>query len=146
MTELTFVADGVQMPSIDKSLMRRWIDAVARDFGKSVGDISYIFCNDEKILEVNRQYLQHDYFTDIITFDYSRMHRISGDMFISLDTVESNAEGLGCKYETELYRVIIHGILHLCGVNDKGAGERAIMEGHENTALQLLSELQNPTK
>ncbi len=146
MTELTFVADGVQMPSIDKSLMRRWIDAVARDFGKSVGDISYIFCNDEKILEVNRQYLQHDYFTDIITFDYSRMHRISGDMFISLDTVESNAEGLGCKYETELYRVIIHGILHLCGVNDKGAGERAIMEGHENKALKLLSELQNPTK
>ena len=146
MTELTFVADGVQMPSIDKSLMRRWIDAVARDFGKSVGNISYIFCNDEKILEVNRQYLQHDYFTDIITFDYSRMHRISGDMFISLDTVESNAEGLGCKYETELYRVIIHGILHLCGVNDKGAGERAIMEGHENKALKLLSELQNPTK
>lgn len=146
MTELTFVTDGVQMPSIDKSLMRRWIDAVARDFGKSVGDISYIFCNDEKILEVNRQYLQHDYFTDIITFDYSRMHRISGDMFISLDTVESNAEGLGCKYETELYRVIIHGILHLCGVNDKGAGERAIMEGHENKALKLLSELQNPTK
>ena len=74
------------------------------------------------------------------------MHRISGDMFISLDTVESNAEGLGCKYETELYRVIIHGILHLCGVNDKGAGERAIMEGHENKALKLLSELQNPTK
>lgn len=146
MTELTFVTDGVQMPSIDKSLMRRWIDAVARDFGKSVGDISYIFCNDEKILEVNRQYLQHDYFTDIITFDYSRMHRISGDMFISLDTVGSNAKGLGCKYETELYRVIIHGILHLCGVNDKGAGERAIMEGHENKALKLLSELQNPTK
>ena len=137
MTELTFVADGVQMP---------WIDAVARGFGKSVGDISYIFCNDEKILEVNRQYLQHDYFTDIITFDYSRMHRISGDMFISLNTVGSNAEGLGCKYETELYRVIIHGILHLCGVNDKGAGERAIMEGHENKALKLLSELQNPTK
>lgn len=146
MTELTFVADGVQMPSIDKSLMRRWIDAVARDFGKSVGDISYIFCNDEKILEVNRQYLQHDYFTDIITFDYSRMHRISGDMFISLDTVASNAEGLGCKYETELHRVIIHGILHLCGVNDKGAGERAIMENCENKALKLLSELQNPTK
>lgn len=146
MTELTFVADGVQMPSIDKSLMRRWIDAVARDFGKSVGDISYIFCNDEKILEVNRQYLQHDYFTDIITFDYSRMHRISGDMFISLDTVGSNAEGLGCKYETELHRVIIHGILHLCGVNDKGAGERAIMEDYENKALKLLSELQNPTK
>ena len=76
MAELTFVADGVAMPSIDESLIRRWIDAVARDFGKSVGDVSYIFCDDEKILEVNRQYLQHDYFTDIITFDYSRLHRI----------------------------------------------------------------------
>lgn len=146
MAELTFVADGVAMPSIDESLIRRWIDAVARDFGKSVGDVSYIFCDDEKIIEVNRQYLQHDYFTDIITFDYSRLHRISGDMFISLDTVRSNAEGLGCDYGTELYRVIIHGILHLCGVNDKGVEERAIMEAHENKALALLSELQNTTR
>ena len=113
---------------------------------RKIGELSIIFCSDNYILDVNNKFLGHDYFTDIITFDYSRMHRISGDMFISLDTVGSNAEGLGCKYETELYRVIIHGILHLCGVNDKGAGERAIMEGHENKALKLLSELQNPTK
>lgn len=143
---ITFYSEDIALPAIDQAKVSDWIRRVAATYGKRTGDISYIFCSDEKILEVNRQYLQHDYFTDIITFDYSRMHRISGDMFISLDTVGSNAEGLGCKYETELYRVIIHGILHLCGVNDKGAGERAIMEGHENKALKLLSELQNPTK
>ncbi len=143
MAELTFVADGVDMPAVDEGLMRRWIDAVARTFEKSVGDISYIFCNDEKIIDVNRKYLGHDYYTDIITFDYSRLHRISGDMFISLDTVKSNAESLGCDFSGELMRVIIHGVLHLCGVNDKGVGERAIMESCENKALALLSELQN---
>lgn len=141
MAELAFLTDGVEMPRLDEALMRKWIEAVARDFEKSVGDLSYIFCNDEKILEVNRQFLNHDYFTDIITFDYSRRHRISGDMFISLDTVASNAEMVGAAYETELYRVIIHGILHLCGVNDKGVGEREIMERHENESLQLLSNL-----
>ncbi len=141
MAELAFLTDGVEMPRLDEALMRKWIEAVARGFEKSVGDLSYIFCNDEKILEVNRQFLNHDYFTDIITFDYSRRHRISGDMFISLDTVASNAEMVGAAYETELYRVIIHGILHLCGVNDKGVGEREIMERHENESLQLLSNL-----
>lgn len=129
------------MPRLDSALMHEWIEAVARGFGKSLGDISYIFCNDGKILEVNRQYLNHDYFTDIITFDYSRPQRISGDMFISLDTVVSNAEMLGCPYERELYRVIIHGVLHLCGVNDKGEGEREIMEQKENESLEILSKL-----
>ena len=142
MAELTIIAEGVDMPRLDKALLRRWIESVARDFGKSVGDISYIFCNDEKILEVNRQYLQHDYYTDIITFDYSRLHRISGDMFISLDTVLSNSQAVGSDYATELHRVIIHGILHLLGVNDKGPGEREIMENCENKALEKLSELQ----
>ncbi len=141
MAELTFLTDGVEMPPIDKALMRRWIEAVAHGFNKSVGDISYIFCNDEKILEVNRQYLNHDYFTDIITFDYSRPHRISGDMFISLDTVADNAMSLGCLQMEELQRVIIHGVLHLCGIDDKGPGEREIMEQHENESLRLLSAL-----
>lgn len=89
----------------------------------------------EKILEVNRQYLQHDYYTDIITFDYCEGNRLSGDLFISLDTVRTNAEQFGSYYETELHRVIIHGILHLCGINDKGPGEREIMEAAENKAL-----------
>ena len=91
-----------------------------------------------KILEVNRQYLQHDYYTDIITFDYCEGNRLSGDLFISLDTVRTNAEQFaGNDYERELYRVIIHGILHLCGINDKGPGEREIMEAAENKALAM---------
>ena len=106
--------------------------------GRRVGDVAYVFCNDEKILEVNRQYLQHDYYTDIITFDYSAGDVISGDLFISLDTVRTNAEGLGVDYADELHRVIIHGILHLCGVNDKGPGEREIMEAEEDKALAML--------
>ena len=103
-----------------------------------MGDVAYIFCNDSKILEVNQQYLQHDYYTDIITFDYCEGNRISGDLFISLDTVRSNAELFGKSYHEELHRVIIHGILHLCGINDKGPGERELMEEAENAALALL--------
>ena len=119
----------------------RWIRAVAAEYGYSVGNINYLFCNDEQILAVNRKFLQHDYYTDIITFDYSRPMRISGDVFISLDTVRSNAILLGKTYDNELMRVIIHGILHLCGVDDKGPGEREIMERHEDAALALLSNM-----
>ena len=105
---------------------------------KDSGEIAYIFCSDEKILEVNRQYLQHDYYTDIITFDYCEGDRLSGDLFISLDTIRTNAEQFGASYEDELHRVIIHGILHLCGINDKGPGEREVMEAAENKALGML--------
>ena len=120
--------------------MSAWIRAVAAEYGKSIGDIAYIFCDDKKILEVNREYLNHDYYTDIITFDYTEENRISGDLFISLDTVRSNAEEQGCEYMEELFRVIIHGILHLCGIDDKGPGEREIMEAAEDKALALLGE------
>ncbi|OJV92014.1 MAG: rRNA maturation RNase YbeY, partial [Bacteroidia bacterium 44-10] len=99
-----------------------------------------IFCSDEKILEVNKQYLQHDYYTDIISFDYTEGTKISGDLFISLDTVKSNSENFGTDYTEELHRIIIHGILHLCGINDKGPGEREIMTQKENEALALLPE------
>lgn len=115
-----------------------WIKTVAGSYKKKIGDIAYIFCSDEKILEVNREYLQHDYYTDIITFDYDENDVISGDLFISLDTVKSNAAQFNQSYERELHRVIIHGILHLCGINDKGPGEREIMEAAENKALELL--------
>lgn len=128
---------NVDLPAIDYPRVEKWIADVARAHGRILGDIAYIFCDDEKIIEVNRQFLQHDYYTDIITFDYSRGKLISGDMFISLDTVASNAEGLGTAYMTELHRVIIHGILHLCGINDKGPGEREIMERNEDEALRL---------
>lgn len=134
---ITYQTDGVKMPAIKKREVSAWVKKVAASYQKKVGEIAYIFVDDTKILEVNQQYLQHDYFTDIITFDYTEDNTISGDLFISLDTVRTNAEGLGCAYEEELYRVIIHGILHLCGINDKGPGEREIMEAAENTALSM---------
>ncbi len=134
---ITYNTDGVKMPKIKKRENTAWVKAVAAGYGKKVGEIAYIFVDDEKILEVNRQYLQHDYYTDIITFDYTEGDVISGDLFISLDTVRTNAEQVGAAYEQELDRVIIHGILHLCGINDKGPGERAVMEAAENRALAL---------
>lgn len=137
---ISFYNEQVEMPSIRKTEVRNWITRVANIHGKRVGEITYLFCNDEKIIETNRQFLQHDYFTDIITFDYTEGDKISGDLIISLDTVRSNAEQFGQEYNKELHRVIIHGILHLCGINDKGPGEREIMEQHENDALALLEE------
>ena len=134
---ITYQTDGVKMPAIKRREISAWVKSVAQSLGKKVGDVAYIFCNDEKILEVNREYLQHDYYTDIITFDYTEENVISGDLFISLDTVLSNSEQLGVSYEQELRRVIIHGILHLCGIDDKGPGEREIMEAAENKALAL---------
>ena len=137
---ISYQTDGVKMPAIKRRETTAWIKKVAASHGRKVGDIAYIFCNDEKILEVNRQYLQHDYYTDIITFDYDEDDVISGDLFISLDTVRTNAEQVGATYEEELHRVIIHGILHLCRINDKGPGEREIMEENENKALAMLKE------
>ena len=135
---IAFYAEDTKLPAIKKRAVGNWVKEVAATYGKKVGDISYIFCSDEKILEVNRQYLQHDYYTDIITFDYCEGDRLSGDLFISLDTVRTNAEQFGASYDNELHRVIIHGILHLCGINDKGPGEREIMEAAENKALAML--------
>lgn len=126
------------MPKIRKRNTSAWIKAVAASYGRKVGDIGYMFVDDEKILEVNREYLGHDYYTDIITFDYDEDDVINGDLVISLDTVRTNAEKFGKTYDEELHRVIIHGILHLCGINDKGPGEREIMEAAENKALAML--------
>lgn len=129
------------MPSFNVALVERWIEQVAKNHDRVLGPLTYVFCNDEKIIEVNREFLQHDYYTDIITFDYSRSRMVSGDMFISLDTVASNAAMVGCDYERELMRVVVHGVLHLCGINDKGPGEREIMEAHEDEALRLLDSI-----
>lgn len=136
---IDFQVENTGMPQLDLSAIKRWINAVAASHNKDVGRISYCFCDDDYILEANRRFLGHDYFTDVITFDYSRANRISGDILISLDTVRSNAEGLGVAYSEELLRVIIHGVLHLCGINDKLPGEREIMERNEDQALDLLN-------
>ena len=137
---ISYQTINVKMPAIKRRANSAWIKAVVASYGKKVGEVAYIFCDDEKILEVNRQYLNHDYYTDIITFDYCTDHIVSGDLFISLDTVRSNAEAFGKTYDEELHRVIIHGILHLCGINDKGPGEREIMEAAENKALAIRPE------
>lgn len=134
---ITYNSEKVKMPKIKKRETTAWIKQVAQSYGKKVGDIGYMFVDDEKILEVNREYLQHDYYTDIITFDYCEDDELNGDLVISLDTVRTNAELFGKTYEEELYRVIIHGVLHLIGINDKGPGEREIMEAAENKALAL---------
>ena len=134
---ITYQTVDAKMPAIKKKETTEWIKKVALSYNKRIGNINYIFCNDEKILEVNKQFLQHDYYTDIITFDYTVKDRISGDLFISLDTVKSNTELFKQDYEQELHRVIIHGILHLCGINDKGEGEREIMEEAETQTLAL---------
>ncbi|QFQ12898.1 rRNA maturation RNase YbeY [Pseudoprevotella muciniphila] len=136
---ISYQSIDIAIPKLKRRDTTRWIRSVAATYGKKVGDVAYIFVSDDKILEVNRQYLQHDYYTDIITFDDSEGDVISGDLFISLDTVRSNSEQQGTAYEEELHRVIIHGILHLCGLNDKGPGEREIMETAENKALKLMN-------
>lgn len=130
-----WLAEGVDLPRLDYSEIERWIVRVADRHNRIAGALNYIFCDDERILEVNRRFLDHDYYTDIITFDNTHGRMISGDMFISLDTVRTNADSVESNYLTELHRVIVHGVLHLCGINDKGPGEREIMERHENEAL-----------
>ncbi|MBR7066435.1 MAG: rRNA maturation RNase YbeY [Prevotella sp.] len=134
---ITYNSDGIRMPNIKKRETTAWIKAVAASYGRKIGEIGYLFVSDDRILEVNKEYLGHDYFTDIITFGYDEGEIISGDIVISLDTVRSNAEQYGKEYDEELHRVIIHGILHLCGINDKGPGEREIMEEAENRALAM---------
>lgn len=138
--KIEWTAQRVEFPDIDTEAFSRWIDAVAAAHGRMLGEITYIFCDDDRIIEVNREFLQHDYYTDIITFDYSRGCLIRGDLFISLDTVASNAKLVGAAYRDELCRVIIHGVLHLCGINDKGPGEREVMERHEDEALAMMGE------
>lgn len=140
---ITYNCEGVKMPKIKKRETTAWIKAVAATYDRKIGEIGYMFVDDEKILEVNKEYLNHDYYTDIITFDYDEDDVLNGDLVISLDTVRSNSEQQGTKYEEELFRVIIHGILHLCGINDKGPGEREIMEAAENKALTMLREIRN---
>lgn len=140
MLDIDFITEKVLLPQFDQNAVKSWIGAVAHAHGKHVGHLTYLFCDDAYILDVNRQYLGHDYYTDIITFDYSNRNRVSGDMVISIDTVCSNSRLFAHSYQEELMRVVIHGVLHLCGINDKGPGEREIMERNENEALAMLPE------
>ena len=133
---IQYIAEEIKLPALQKQNNNNWIKDTAAGYEKKVGDIAYIFCSDERILEINKQYLNHDYFTDIITFDYSEGSIISGDIFISVDTVQSNSAEFGVSFETELLRILIHGILHLCGQDDKTPELRTEMTKKENSALE----------
>ena len=136
---ITFQAEKIGFPNIRKRDTKNWIKQVAENYGKKIGDVNYLFCDDEKIREINKYYLSHDFYTDIITFDYSEKNQILGDIVISLETVRSNSEKYDTTFEEELNRVIIHGILHLCGINDKSETEAKAMRKAENAALVLLA-------
>lgn len=137
---ITFDSDNIDFPNIKKRETSAWIKKIANSYNKKIGDVGYLFCNDEKILEINRQFLKHDFYTDIISFDYSEDEIISGDIFISLDTVLSNSQMYNTDYQDELHRVIIHGVLHLCGFDDDSEENIMLMKEAEDASLKLLKE------
>ena len=132
---IRFTTDDTEMPALDERKIGKWIRSVAAEYGFSVGNINYIFCSDERELDVNRQFLGHDYYTDVITFDYSTPTTLNGDIFISLDTVRSNAEMVSTTFDHELLRILIHGVLHLTGQGDKTPETKAQMTQKEESAL-----------
>lgn len=138
---INFECEDVELDLKNKLILKKWIKQVAQSYGFKTGELTYIFCSDEKILEVNRQYLQHDYYTDIITFDYDEDDVVSGDMFISVDTVRTNAEQYAPSFVEELHRVIIHGVLHLCGLKDKAPEDEKKMRAAEEKALAMLKDI-----
>jgi probable rRNA maturation factor len=145
---ISFINKNINFTLSDKRILKKWIKSILDSHNYSVGDINYIFSNDEYVLQVNKQFLNHDYFTDIITFDTSsysdndinRSNFISADIFISVDTVLSNSSLYKTTFISELHRVIIHGILHLIGFNDLSNDDRSVMRQQENIALSLLSQ------
>lgn len=143
MEHIYFYTEGsVEFPAFfSEKQADTWLEAIAAHYGKRLGDLNYIFCDDEYILSVNRQYLQHDYYTDVITFDYSHGNILSGDVFISLDTVRSNADLFAVTYEEEFHRVLCHAVLHLIGFKDKTEPDSAQMRQNENICLDLLKTL-----
>ena len=135
---VSYTDERVKPPKIAKRKINNWIKSVASNYDKTIGEIAYIFCDDSKILEINKTYLQHDYYTDIITFDYCEGDVLNGDIFISLDTVSSNAKEFDVTFDEELHRILIHGILHLCGQTDKTPESRLEMTRKEDEALQMI--------
>lgn len=136
---IRFTTQDVDMPAFDQRRVQQWIRSVAADYGFTVGDITYVFTDDEGELRVNQQFLGHDYYTDVITFDYSSQNVISGDIFISLDMIKHNAEQVGTIFVDELMRIMIHGVLHLTGQGDKTPDTKAVMTEKENLALAKLT-------
>jgi len=135
---ITYNTINVEMPNIVETEVSAWVKSTAATYNKVVGDINYIFVDDETMLDINRRFIGHDYYTDHIGFDYSEDDALSGDIYISLDTIKTNAEKFGATFDEELRRVIIHGLLHLCGLRDKTDEERQQMQNAEDKALNAL--------
>jgi len=135
---IRFTTQDVEMPQFDQRRVQQWIRSVAADYGFAIGEITFVFTDDEGELRVNQQFLGHDYYTDVITFDYSSQNVISGDIFISLDMIEHNAEQVGTIFVDELMRIMIHGVLHLTGQGDKTPESKSVMTEKENLALAKL--------
>lgn len=133
-----FYNEDVACPKIRRRATGEWIKGAIKDQGKKTGDISFVFCSDAYLLEINKKYLEHNYFTDIITFDYVEGERVSGDIFISVDRVHENAELFKTSFSDELNRIIIHGVLHLVGFKDKSAEEKKVMTDMEDFYLKIL--------
>ena len=132
---VSYFTEDITFPFKEKRLTSRWLKFVAESEAKRLGDIAVIFCSDNYILDVNIKYLQHDYYTDIITFDYCEGNRLSGDLFISVDSVRENAQHYGTEFPEELNRVIVHGLLHLIGYDDHTEADIAVMRAKENYYL-----------
>ena len=130
-----FIFDDTKTLRLKKRMIAEWIKNVASGYGKSIGEISYIFCSDNKILAINNEYLQHDYYTDIISFDLSAGDDLVGEIYISIDRVRENARTLGHSFKSELHRVIFHGALHLCGYKDKSLRDIKLMRKKEEESL-----------
>lgn len=136
-----YFCEDIKFEFKDKLINNRWLKMVAESEIKRIGDINIIFCSDPYILDVNLKYLQHDYFTDIITFDYCEGKTLSGDLFISIDSVRENSIFYGTEFIDELHRVIVHGVLHLIGYDDHCDDDIQVMRSKENYYLQLRSAL-----
>lgn len=144
MKEVLFFSEDVNYPSFfSDAFIKNWLDVIAIHYSKQIGVLSFIFCDDAYILDINRKYLKHDYYTDVITFDYCEGDLLSGDIFISIDTVKSNAGKFGVAYEDEFNRVICHSILHLIGFKDKTDPDSILMRENENYCLELLKTTNN---
>jgi probable rRNA maturation factor len=138
---ISFQKQDIELVLKNKNKIRQWIVEAIKNEGKKIGDITYIFCSDEYLLGMNQQYLHHDDFTDVITFDYTEKDRVSGDIFISVERILDNSTQLKTEIDDELHRVMIHGVLHLCGYKDKKPVERANMTKKENQYLGLFLSL-----
>lgn len=134
---IRYFSEDIKFDFKCKSLNNKWLKFVSESEVRKIDDVNIIFCSDNYILDVNMKYLQHDYFTDIITFDYCEGNTLSGDLFISIDSVRDNADFYGTEFSDELNRVIVHGILHLIGYDDHSDSEQKLMRSKEDYYLSM---------